>query len=114
MMFTLNAALRQDPRYRPSEWQGRKEIRKRSWHAIKQVAVAQTDGGARLPAFVRLGSTFGTAFLSNTWQPTRLADTQHAVVRGFVTLSADAGINAFQEFWPDIKTHLFRREPKTP
>jgi hypothetical protein len=36
------------------------------------------------------------------------------VVRGTVTLAADAGNNVFLEFWPDIKKKLFHRKSQPP
>ncbi|MBI1792382.1 MAG: hypothetical protein HYR60_33075 [Acidobacteria bacterium] len=111
-MFGLNTALHQDPRYVPSKFAGKPEVRKRAWHAFNQVFVARTDGGRRVFPFVRLASTYGVAFLSNRWQPDRLSDTRHAVVRGTVTLAADFGMNAFDEFWPDLKKLLHRRKSR--
>ena len=56
---------------------------------------------------MRFAATYGVAFLANRWYPDRLSDTRHALLRGTVTLGADAGNNLFDEFWPDIKKKLF-------
>ena len=107
-MFALNASLHQDPRYYPSE-PGSKP-RDRVSHAFKETFLGHTDGGKPVFAIIRFATTYGVAFLANGWNPDRLSDNRHAVVRGTVTLAADAGNNIFFEFWPDIKKKYLHRK----
>ena len=107
-MFTLDSIGRQDPRYYR---EGDGAYLDRTRHAIGQVFLGHTDSRKKTLPFVRFAATYGVAFLANSWNPDRLSDNRHAVVRGTVTLAADAGNNVFQEFWPDIKKKLFHRKP---
>jgi hypothetical protein len=106
-MFTLDSITRQDPRYYR---EGEGSIVHRGRHAFDQTFVGHTDSGKKTLPFVRFAATYGVAFLANSWNPDRLSDRRHAVVRGTVTLAADAGNNIFDEFWPDIKKKLFHRK----
>ena len=106
-MFSLNAISHSDPRYFRS---GEGKPLARASRAFFQVFAGHADGGKRALPWVRFAATYGVAFLANRWQPDRLSDNRHAVVRGTVTLAADAGNNIFDEFWPDIKRKLFHRK----
>jgi hypothetical protein len=106
-MFTLDSITRQDPRYYRA---GEGSISSRTRHAFKQTFLGHTDGGKKTLPFVRFAATYGVAFLANSWNPDRLSDNRHAVVRGTVTLAADAGNNIFDEFWPDLKRKFFHRK----
>jgi hypothetical protein len=106
-MFTLNSLSRQDPRYARM---GEGESAERAGHAIGQTFAGHTDGGKKALPWVRFAATYGAAFLANAWNPDRLSDTRHAMLRGTVTLATDASNNLFDEFWPDIKKKLFRRK----
>src|SRR5258707_1161142 len=78
--------------------------------ASTQTFAGHTDSGKRTLPFVRFAATYGVAFLANAWNPDRLSDRRHAIVRGTVTLGADAGNNLFDEFWPDLKKKFFHRK----
>ena len=106
-MFALDSIARQDPRYYRS---GEGAIGARGWHAFTQTFAGHTDSGKKTLPFVRFAATYGVAFLANAWNPDRLSDRRHAVVRGTVTLAADAGNNLFDEFWPDLKKKFFHRK----
>jgi hypothetical protein len=103
--FALKASLKQDPRYFRSD-QTAKTARTR--HALLTVFRGRTDRGRSTIAVWRLGSAFGAAFLADAWQPPSRAGPGHALLRGSVTLAADAGWCVFAEFWPDIKRKLGR------
>ncbi len=107
-MFTLNSTLRQDPRYYPAAPGSAASARLS--HGFKQTFLGHTDSGKPVFAFIRFAATYGVAFLANSWNPDRLSDNRHAVVRGTVTLASDAGNNMFFEFWPDIKKRIFHRK----
>jgi hypothetical protein len=103
--FGLGAALREDPRYFPSE---RKGVLPRTGHALASTFVTRTDSGGRTFAISRFAGTLGGAFASNTWHPAREDDTYHAFGRAGITVAIDAGMNVAREFWPDVKK-VFRR-----
>jgi len=106
-MFTLDSIAHQDPRYYRA---GEGAYLGRTRHALGQVFLGHSDSRKKTLPFVRFAATYGVAFLANSWNPDRLSDNRHAVVRGTVTLAADAGNNVFQEFWPDIRKKLFHRK----
>jgi hypothetical protein len=108
--FTLDSSGHQDPRYFRS---GEGAPVGRASYACRETFVGHTDSGKKTLPWVRFAATYGVAFLANSWNPDRLSDNRHAVVRGTVTLAADAGNNIFDEFWPDIKKKFFnhKREP---
>jgi len=102
--FGVGAALREDPRYFPSE---RKGFLPRMGHALASTFVARTDSGGRRFAVSRFAGTFGSAFISNTWYPAGVDDTNHALGRAAISVAVDAGMNVVREFWPDVK-RVFR------
>ena len=104
--FGIGAALREDPRYFPSE---RKGFLPRMGHALAATLVTRTDSGGRTFAVSRFSGAFGSAFISNTWRPTGEDNTNHALGRAGITLALGAGMNVFREFWPDIRRGSRRR-----
>jgi len=103
--FALDASLKQDPRYFRSD---QTAPAARTRHALLAVFRGRTDKGRNTIALWRLGSAFGAAFLADAWQPPSRAGSGHALLRGTITLAADAGWCVFAEFWPDIKRALGR------
>jgi hypothetical protein len=103
--FGVGAALREDPRYFPSE---RKGVLPRLGHALASTFVTRTDSGGRTFAVSRFAGTLGSAFASNTWHPAGEDDTYHAFGRAGITLALDTGMNVVREFWPDVR-RVFHR-----
>ena len=103
--FALDASLKQDPRYFRSE---KTAAAARTRHALLSVFRGRSDSGRSTVAVWRIGSAYGAAFLADAWQPPSRAGPGHALLRGSITLAADAGWCVFAEFWPDIKRALRR------
>jgi len=103
--FGIGAALREDPRYFPSE---RKGVLPRMGHALASTFVTRTDSGGRAFAVSRFAGAFGSAFIANTWHPAGADDTNHALKRAGITVAVGAGMNVVREFWPDVKRVLRR------
>jgi hypothetical protein len=96
----------EDPRYHRIEgqpWRGRvKHV------LVSPFAIYSADGDIS-PAYARLISMPASNFLSNTWRPDSESSAAAAGRRtalGFVFRMAG---NAFTEFWPDMKQHMFSR-----
>ena len=104
--FGIGAALREDPRYFPSERRG---FLPRMGHALASTFVTRTDSGGRAFAVSRFGGAFGSAFISNSWRPAGEDTTNHALGRAGITLALGAGMNVFREFWPDMRRVSRRR-----
>jgi hypothetical protein len=69
---------------------------------------APREDGHFSPAYARYMSTAGNNFLSNTWRPDSEATTKNAITRTLWGFVGRMGSNAFLEFWPDVKSHVFR------
>jgi hypothetical protein len=96
--------LREDPRYFPMV---HGPIKLRVKNAIRLTFVARHNDSTFGPAYARYIAIAGNNFLSNTWRVQNEANTHDAILRtagGFVGRMA---ANAFEEFWPDVKEHLF-------
>jgi hypothetical protein len=103
----LGSIWGEDPRYHRSDAES---FRGRVGHAVKMTFLAQNRNGEIMPAYARYAGIAGSNFLSNAWRPDSEANTDHAVTRiglGFVGRMTS---NMFEEFWPDIRRHLFHHD----
>jgi hypothetical protein len=107
MAFGLTATLHQDPRYFRSAEGG---FWRRTGHALRGTFLTRTDRGTETLSTWRLGSDYGSAFLSNQWYPDRLNTVKLGFAQGSVTMGFDVARNLATEFWPDIKRKVFRRK----
>jgi hypothetical protein len=107
LAFGLDSTLREDPRYYRSTGAG---FWSRSGHALRGTMLTRTDSGGETPSAWRIGSAYGSAFLSNMWYPDRLNTARLGFIQGSVTLGFDFAGNLAKEFWPDIKAKVLRRK----
>lgn len=107
LAFALDATLHQDPRYyrslRPGFW-------RRTGHAIRGTILTRTDTGGETLSTWRIGSAYGSAYLSNMWYPDRLNTVRLGFIQGSVGLGFGLAGNLGTEFWPDIKRKVLRRK----
>jgi hypothetical protein len=103
--FVLESALREDPRYFPSEEKG---FKKRVVNSMKQVFVCKTDAGHSSFAYARVGSAFAAGQLVNAWQPGSNGKVTDGLERGVYSLGADFAYNLAQEFLPFARPHSIR------
>lgn len=106
LAFGLEAALREDPRYFRANSAG---FWKRIGHAAESAVVCRTDSGGRRFATARIGSAFGSSFLSNEWYPDRLNTIGLGFAQGGLVVGFDAVSNIALEFWPDIRRKVLHR-----
>jgi hypothetical protein len=71
--------------------------------------VAKDGRGRTTPAYARYAAISGSRFLSNTWRPDSQATVKHALARTGYGFLGRIASNAFIEFWPDLRKHVFRR-----
>lgn len=84
-------------------------LKRRIGNVVKQTFLARHRDGSYDLAFARYTAYAGSNFISNAWRPESQADTQHALSRtGWAFVGRMAG-NAWDEFWPDMKQHIFHR-----
>ena len=103
--FTLESALREDPRYFPSEDKSKKQ---RMMNALKQAVFAKTDSGGDTFAYGRVFSAFGAAQLTNVWQPRSTGSVGKGFLRGVISLGGDTVYNFLQEFVPFTRPRSLR------
>ena len=72
--------------------------------------LTRTDAGGETLSTWRIGSDYGSAFLSNMWYPQRLNTARLGFIQGSVTIGFDLAGNLASEFWPDIKRKVLRRK----
>jgi hypothetical protein len=104
LAFGLDSALHQDPRYYRAGGAG---FWRRAGHAFRGTILTRTDAGGETFSTWRIGSAYGSAFLSNTWYPDRLNTPRLGFIQGSLGLGFDFASNLGAEFWPDIKRKLF-------
>lgn len=104
LQFGLSSALHEDNRYFRSHGTG---FWQRTKYAMASSFLARKDNGNRRFSYSRVGSAAGSSFISRAWMPTTVAGSGAATLG--VTIGIDVGTNMLREFWPDIKSHLFRR-----
>jgi hypothetical protein len=97
-------ALREDPRYfRLQDGPFRARVRN-----VLRLAIAARDSeGDFGPAYARYVAVFGSNFLSNSWRVSSESNTHDALLRSAEGFGGYLAGNAFEEFWPDVKKHLF-------
>ncbi len=102
----VGALWGEDPRYfrNPDE-----PFRARVMSVIKQTFTARRRDGNFAPAYARFVAFSGSNFLSNTWRPDSEANNDDAVLRTLEGFAGRMSSNAWDEFWPDVKAHVFHR-----
>ena len=108
LAFGLDSTLHQDPRYFRSRSTG---FLRRTAHALRGTILTRTDRGGETLSTWRLGSAYGTAFLSNQWYPDRLNTLRLGALQGSLRLGFDFASNLGTEFLPDLKRKILHRKP---
>jgi hypothetical protein len=103
----LDSTLHQDPRYMRSRDSG---FWRRTGHAIRETILTHTDSGGETFSTWRIGSDYGSAFLSNMWYPDRLNTVRLGFLQGSVTLGFGLVSNLGSELLPDIKRKVLHRK----
>lgn len=100
----LGAIWGEDPRYHRAVGES---FGGRVRHVVKMTFLAENRDGQMTPAYARYAGIAGSSFLSNTWRADSEANTGHAVARIGLGFLGRMSSNAFDEFWPDIRQHVF-------
>jgi hypothetical protein len=107
LAFGLDSTLHQDPRYFRSGGEG---VWRRMGHALRGTLLTRTDKGGETISTWRIGSAYGSAFLSNLWYPDRLDNVKLGLTQGSVSMGFGLASNLALEFWPDVKRKVFHRK----
>ncbi len=78
-------------------------------NVIGKTFVAPRRDGHYAPAYARYMAIAGNNFLSNTWRADSEANTSHALTRSLYGVLGRMGGNACDEFCPDLRQLIFRR-----
>ena len=103
----LGAWWGEDPRYFRAN--GR-PFKARVGNVLKFTVDSYRNDGSVGFGYARLAGNIGNNFLSNTWRAPSAADWQHSLLRIVEGVGAEAGANAFEEFWPDVKSFVHRKK----
>lgn len=107
MEASLGAIWGEDPRYIRATGQ---PFKSRVGRVVKMTFLAYDRDGRTMPAYARYIAIPGNNFLSNTWRADSEADASDAVQRTLTGFLGRMAGNAFQEFWPSVSKHLFKRD----
>jgi hypothetical protein len=107
MEASLGSLWGEDPRYFPARESG---FGRRLESVFKQTFLARYPSGSFNFAPARYAGIVGNNFISNSWRPPSEATAGEALTRAGWGFLVRMGGNAFDEFWPDAKRHLFRRK----
>ncbi len=106
MEASIGALWGEDPRYFRVPDQ---RFKGRLANVVKQTFVARREDGSFQPAYARYIAFFGNNFLSNQWRVESEANNHDAVLRTAEGFAGRMAANAFEEFWPDVKTHVLHK-----
>ncbi len=98
--------LKQDPRYIRSSDQ---RILRRIGHAFIYTIITYNDSGQNRLAIATLGSYYASSMLTNYWYPGRYTALGDGVRDGNRQVILAGLLNQFQEFWPEIRRYVLRR-----
>lgn len=103
---SLAAALDEDVRYISSADTG---FKRRLLHAVKfSFLTYNSQGHARLN-IANLTSIYATTAISTSWVPIQGSPAKYTLTNGTSQIALTIPINIVQEFWPEIRTKVFRR-----
>jgi hypothetical protein len=104
MEASIGMIWREDPRYFrvPNE-----PFKARLLNIVKQTFYARRSDANFDPAYARFIAVFGNNFLSNTWRAQSEANNRDAAIRSLEGFAGRMASNAFEEFWPDLKSRVF-------
>jgi hypothetical protein len=101
---SIGSLWSEDPRYFRVP---RLPFKARLRSVAKQTFVARRADGNYAPAYARYIAVPGSNFLSNTWRVESEANTHDALLRTAEGFAGRMASNAYEEFWPSIKSFLF-------
>ena len=101
---TSVSLLQEDPRYFRVE---NDPFKARVGNVVRLTFMARMNEGSYGPAYARYLAIAGGNFLSNTWRAPSESNTSDALLRTAEGFAGRMVINAFEEFWPDVKSQIF-------
>jgi len=96
----------EDPRYFRAPGQ---PLGRRFAHIVGGAFMTHDREGNPMPAYARYLAVPSATFLSNTWRPDSQATASDAAFRVGLGFTSRIVGNAFSEFFPDLRKHMFTR-----
>lgn len=100
----LGSLWGEDPRYFRAAGQ---PFKGRLKNVVAMTFAARQSDGNLAPAYARYLGNAGNNFLSNTWRTDSESGVGDACVRILLGFAGKMGSNAWAEFWPDARKHIF-------
>ena len=107
--FFYPVLFKEDPRYFRS---GEGTIKHRIGYALIQEFVCHTDAGGRSFAWENVLGAFTAGGLSNVYYPSTDRGFELTMSRSAIALAWGSAGGILQEFWPDIRTKVFHKQPQ--
>jgi hypothetical protein len=107
----LAPLLDEDVRYIAS---GDTAFGRRILHAVKFSFLTFNSKGQTRLNIANLSSIYATTAISTTWVPISGNKAKYTLTNGSSQIALTVPINIVQEFWPEIRTKVFRRPPNQP
>jgi hypothetical protein len=107
----LGALWGEDPRYIRAP---RGPVRSRAAHAIKTVVLAPRGDGQFKLAWGRFAGNVVNNVIENAWLPPSMTTPGQTALRSANGMLGRLAGNLWEEFWPDLKTHLGHRVRHSP
>lgn len=101
---SLGVIWGEDPRYHRSPPQG---FRKRFHRTLKMTFLTENRDGSLTPAYARYIAIAGTNVLSDAWRPNSDRGPVNTIDRIGMGFGGRLLGNMWEEFWPDVKKHMF-------
>jgi hypothetical protein len=102
----LGLLLGEDPRYFSARGL---PFKSRFVNAVRLTFFARHEDGTFGPAYARYAGMYGDNFFSNRWHGSGKANAEDAFLQAAEGFAAEMAANAFKEFWPSVKKHVFHR-----
>jgi hypothetical protein len=107
----LGALWGEDPRYPRS---ADRRVRSRVASIFKDLFYAPYADGRRRFAYARLAAAFGNNAIDDLWLPPSSRDWGSTIRRTGYAYLAHLAVDAFEEFWPDLRVWLGRKLDRKP
>ena len=103
---SMGAIWGEDPRYFRLE---NATFKQHVWQVLKLSIMSRYSDGEYRFGYAKLAGNVGNNFLSNTWRVPSESTAGQASLRCVYGLLGRMAGNAFTEFWPEVKTRVFKK-----
>jgi hypothetical protein len=102
----LAALLHEDVRYIPTS---QRTIRRRALHAVLYSFLTYNNNGHPTLNIANLAAFYASTAATTVWLPGIRNAARYTLSNGSEQAALNFPLNVVQEFWPEIRHHIFRR-----